>query len=532
MIAAACVIQAAETRSRGIDPDELEHLHATYCVSRGDVPYRDFFEHHAPALYYVLCPLFKAVGLELSDLWLARRALWCCSLVTLALTWRLASRWGGERAGLTAAALLAWSTIFHSKGIELRPDVPATLLLTLAVCSWTFASGGGSWRRFLWVGHLSGLALLFTQKSLVPVAGIALAACLARAITRDRQAENLWTVLARVAVPLAAGIAACWGLASLGFALAGAAGAFWHSTWYQLWIWPVHSSRWEALRPTLVGDLTVWIAATFEIVTVIRRSREPGTWERQRGVAAIVALTCIASIPFVKATYSQFYLLWMPCLAALAGTRICTLVDKLRARGRAALMLILGGGLVGAQALLWHRALSAGPIGALPYLTAIPAARIAVWVMIALALIVLTATVLRQKWSIAVGFVAVLGMAHGALRDVNAALWSNREQVAAIEAINRLIPPDGRVLDGFTGYAALRPHAWYYWWVNEYSLALVPPDELATLLLDNLERQPPAGILFDRNLALLPPRVTEWITAHYEPHEPEPLWLPRRRLAR
>lgn len=36
--------------------DNIEHLRAAYFVSLGDVPYRDFFEHHHPLLWYLLSP--------------------------------------------------------------------------------------------------------------------------------------------------------------------------------------------------------------------------------------------------------------------------------------------------------------------------------------------------------------------------------------------------------------------------------------------------------------------------------------------
>jgi hypothetical protein len=101
--------------------------------------------------------------------------------------------------------------------------------------------------------------------------------------------------------------------------------------------------------------------------------------------------------------------------------------------------------------------------------------------------------------------------------------------VAAIEAVNRHVPPDGRVLDGFTGYGALRPHAWNYWWINEYSLALIPEQDRETGLLSVLEDAPPAAVLLDTNLELLPPRVIDWIQTRYEPSDPAVLWLPRDR---
>ncbi len=525
LIVTACALQAYEIPNRGIDPDELEHLHAAFCVWHGEVPYRDFFEHHAPGLYYLVWPVFEWHGPNLNVLGSARAMMFACSLAVLWLTGRLARRWGGERCRLIAMVLLAWTTVFQAKGIELRPDVPAMLLLLLSVVLLTYASGGGSWRRFLFVGFLCGLAMLFTQKSVVPALGIGAAACLSRLLTRAPGTETFITVLARVAVPFASGIVAVWGIASLLFATAGAAGDFWYATWYQLWIWPIRSSRWDHLRPTLAGDLTVWVTAVIEIGVIARRWRIPENWEQQHGAAAVIAATCVVSLPFVKATYPQYYLLWMPFLAALAASRIISIFDVLALRGKMVPAIVLGAGLAAIQSVLWQRSYSAGLGGALPRLSEVGSANALILLVLAMAMCAIVISAWQRWWSAVASLICGLGMTYGILRNIDVALWSNRDQVATIEEVNRQIPVEGRVLDGFTGFAALRPHAWYYWWINEYSLALVPERERSAGLREQLERYPPAGILFDRNVGLLPPDVVAWIREHYESAEPKPLWL-------
>ncbi len=527
LIGLACAMQAYEIPNRGIDPDELEHLHAAYCVWRGQVPYRDFFEHHGPALYYLVAPLLALRGPDLSALWLGRLMMWCFSLATLGLTGRLARRCGGERAGLLAMALLAWTTIFHAKAIEVRPDGPATLLIMLAVVPFTYATGGGSWRRFLYVGLLVGLATLFTHKSVVPGAGIGLAACVARLLTRAPASESAGKTLARVIVPMAAGIALNWGIAALLFAMAGAARDFWYSTWYQLWLWPVRSGRWEHLRPTLAGDFTVWVAAAIEICAVLKGFRAPETWKEQRGVAALIAAVCIVSLTVVKATYAQYYFLWMPFMAVLAAQQLVLPIERARERRALAALIIAGEVLILVGVPFWRRAslvgfqwgfshLASQITGSLPLLVALAAAAFVVAVMAR-----------RGKIEPAMLLVAALGMSYGARRNVETARWSNAEQVAAIESVNRHVPPDGRILDGFTGYGALRPHAWYYWWINQYSLALVSPYDREVGLLKVLVASPPAAVLVDENFERLPRQVRDWIEARYEPSDPAVLWLPR-----
>ncbi len=60
-------------------------------------------------------------------------------------------------------------------------------------------------------------------------------------------------------------------------------------------------------------------------------------------------------------------------------------------------------------------------------------------------------------------------------RNLDALCWSNRRQVAAMAEVCRLVGPNETVFDGFTGLGAFRRHAYYYWWLNPYSLRLMSP---------------------------------------------------------
>src|SRR3954468_16380364 len=70
---------------RFYDPDELEHSHAAWSVSKGLLPYRDFFEHHTPWYYFALSPFFRwfAVDQSFDN---ARRFLTFARAVSLVLT--------------------------------------------------------------------------------------------------------------------------------------------------------------------------------------------------------------------------------------------------------------------------------------------------------------------------------------------------------------------------------------------------------------------------------------------------------------
>jgi len=67
------LFRLANFRIRWFNPDEFEHVHVSWCIANGMVPYRDFFEHHTPWLWYLLAPLVAGEELA-SDLGAAVRA--------------------------------------------------------------------------------------------------------------------------------------------------------------------------------------------------------------------------------------------------------------------------------------------------------------------------------------------------------------------------------------------------------------------------------------------------------------------------
>jgi len=530
------LVHVIEINSRGIDPDELEHLHAAYLVWLGDVPYRDFFEHHAPALYYFAKPLFSLHGPELAVLWGGRTCMWLCSLGILALTGQLARRVGGPGMGLPAATLLALSTVFHLKAIEFRPDVPAALLLLGAVLAWTSAASS---RRVFLAGMLAGLATLFTQKSLIPTMGLWLGQMILLLFQSDAAAPGdlhqtrsaRLSTAVRSTLYFALGGALPWGLTFGLFATAGAADDLWRGAVYQLWVWPMRSNRLETFLPVFVSDLGLYSAALLELTWRLRqrcRSQRSAQDEPELIVVMVALLWCLLSLTWVKAVYAQYYFLWQPLLAVVAAKR---LTDWSRSPDNIRFVLTVGiPALVLSvlQLLLWFRAVESGSGGALASLSpwldrlspAIP------WCLLMLLGSTLFAASQGHRRR-AVLYFTILAQFYGLLRMTEALFWSNAHQVHVIETLHQHVPPQGRVLDGFSGAGALRRHALYYWWINDYSRALMQRLDDEARVLPELQRNPPNAILFDTELEKLPAEVLDWIKEHYEPSADLPFWMPK-----
>jgi hypothetical protein len=95
--------------NRAFSEDEIEHIHASWYVQNGQVPYRDFFEHHHPLLWFLLAPLIALCGEDLMVLAIARLLILLMAVGIGWLTWRISRLAGGdvETAWLAVAMLFS-----------------------------------------------------------------------------------------------------------------------------------------------------------------------------------------------------------------------------------------------------------------------------------------------------------------------------------------------------------------------------------------------------------------------------------------
>ena len=169
---------------RRFDVDELEHAHAAWSVAQGLIPYRDFFEHHTPALYLLSAPFFRAMSPDagfdraVQTLVVCRVATWLLAVAAIALTHRLATiaiQPAGLANGVWAVFLLATSFQFVNTTMEFRPDVPAVVcILTAFVCALEAQRSTSPVQRWwlLAAGATLGASLLFTQKAIFAAPGV------------------------------------------------------------------------------------------------------------------------------------------------------------------------------------------------------------------------------------------------------------------------------------------------------------------------------------------------------------------------
>jgi len=211
LAALAATLAAGTIANRTLDPDESQHLHAAWLVAQGQVPFVDFWEHHTPALYYLLAPVALALPEGPAIYFVARAAMAVAAAGALAALWRLTRRLGVGSA-MAAIILLALQPRFVEHATQVRPDVPALTLWATAlagVAAWR--ERGGAVR--LWGAGLAlGLAVTFTPKALVGAVGLALVVAFApredeRRGARWRAVRDGGRLAAGAVIPVAAFLA-------------------------------------------------------------------------------------------------------------------------------------------------------------------------------------------------------------------------------------------------------------------------------------------------------------------------------------
>jgi len=443
---------------RIFDPDELQHSHAAWCVSKGMLPYKDFFEHHTPWYYFTLSSFFRWFKVDQSldsathFLSFARGLSLLLAALSVLLVSRVGRIWENRKVGLAAAFFLVAQPVFFQKGVEIRPDVLALPFFLAGLWFLVRGLGGAgevapqSSRWFFGGGLCLGAAIMCTQKMLFVLPGAFFGLGLWCLAGRRRgflaRAVLVLVGLAGVAVPAA--------LTWAGFALRGGAGQFVANNFLLNARWNVRvgeqlllvlETSWPALVLCLLG-------AT---VCMYRFCRS-----RQRHYGEVLLLSTlgglIAGILVVPVAHRQYYFMLLPIVSLFAARGLLFLVELPQERARP-------------------------------------------WILVCATLPLLVWPIVDLRRSFAV---------------------RNDNQMARLSYVFQHTRPTDLVMDGWQGTGVFRPHAFHYFFVHEELLAMLPERDKQAYL-DSLEsgRIRPRLITLDDNLVALGSRFVRFVLKNY-----------------
>lgn len=157
--------------------DDVAFLHFAWLISKGFVPFVDFWEHHSPLLPVLMAPLLKTAPHSPVIFDAARVFSGLVFAVNAMLGWRIAQQVWGKKARLSVYLLFASSAVIMGQYLILRPDI-FMIFFMLSGISLSFdvlRKGPG---LCLLCGIAFGIAITFIPKQyflvLLPVVAIIL----------------------------------------------------------------------------------------------------------------------------------------------------------------------------------------------------------------------------------------------------------------------------------------------------------------------------------------------------------------------
>lgn len=109
--------------SRRAVGDDLEHIHASWLVWQGLIPYTDFFEHHHPLMWFLFAPLVGLMSGKLFVFFIIRFIMCGVSIATLYVVYRLIKDfWGDKISAFLAICIFCFSNTAMDAMVQFKPD--------------------------------------------------------------------------------------------------------------------------------------------------------------------------------------------------------------------------------------------------------------------------------------------------------------------------------------------------------------------------------------------------------------------------
>jgi hypothetical protein len=454
--------QGSLLRTRTFDPDEFQHAHSAFLIAEGQLPYRDYFEHHPPLLHFVMAPVIASLHPEAGavqashTLFVLRVVSWVAALFGLFAHHLLARRLVGPLGAGVSTLLLVSTVMVFEKSMEIRPDTFAFALLQGALL---LLCGSRSIQRIALAFSLLGVGLLFTQKLAFPILGIVLATILAlRPWTREH-ARHWAAMLGGLLTPTL--------LCGLYFVAWDAGPDFIEDVFLinlrwkaRLDAWPFFLSRFLAPNPLF--------AVTAALALLDGALRFWRGHEDQDGGLRLVTLSALSGalgLVMLPVAWEQYYLIVLPAVSILAG-------DLIQRSGS------------------WLVRFVPAP----------------------------------ASTAIVIAVVTVGSLLPGRETFMNQRLRTSEAKDKAIALILDNTAPSETVLDGYSGIGVFRPHAFRYFFLHAEMRLMLDESTVKELeeglLNDSIK---PRFASADAHLRSVSPRVRDYLERHFATVEQGPV---------
>ncbi len=322
-IALICVLSL----HRFFGHDEFEAMHTAWKILNGEAIYVDFFQHHHPLYYYLLAPLVAMLGESASTLVALRMTSLLAFVAMLFVSWRISLRiYNDKLAALVAVILAAGSFVFVDSAIEIRPDVPQTLLLLISfACIFAYFDGRAI-KHLLLSAVCLAVSFLFLQKT---VFAAAIMGCLLFSSAAQKQIPWRDTFIYAIAGILTVTPYYIYVFFSAGFDK------------YYTYNWLLNMKFMYTFSPSTAFAtifFTSLLLACFYVVGLVFFSR---TAPQIR--LAVVSVALLGSVFLIKAPFNQYFMPAMPFMAIVSANAIAQLCYRISLRSKWIVLAVFAG---------------------------------------------------------------------------------------------------------------------------------------------------------------------------------------------
>ena len=528
-------------------PDEFQHLHAARSIVQGMVPYRDFFEHHTPFLYYFLAPVYAIVGDSISMLFYSRTIMLLFTCGIIYLVYRLGKMVYGADTGWIGALFIAYNLMFMDKTIETRPDLPGMVFWLLTLIFLILGMRRKQRAYYILTGGSIALAILCTPKMLFGGIGLFLATMW---LLLDKRAGNTFKESVSAMAWMALGVAIPAAATCIYFGINQGLDDFVYRNFTMNLQWRHSTSlgaTWSFWLYNVARNPFFSVLSFTGLAIASYRLKCKNEIVKGAFVPVIATYTLIGALFLIPEAYGQYFVFFLILLAIYSGLAVSTIMNRVSMAGLKEMLRkrkfdLVVYGVIGIATTVTLGYALAHSKPKLPFLSrggdnlcshaCFPAADqlpysgliyLAVWacLLIGGSWIFLhkrrhvTDLTSRRR---AMTFLLIIGIFMYPLSEV--ASQVKRTNALTLKEIRFVLDnttKDDYVIDGFHGSGVFRHHTYYYHFVHVGVRMMMTEKELSTDIVLAMREKQPKIVVYDHDLQNTSDAVRQYVKEHYVP---------------
>ncbi len=149
--------------------DNIEHIHSTFLVANGEVPYKDFFQHHNPLMWYLFIPIISLFEYNPVVIDIVCFISFLVFLKSLVYVYNISAEFLTDKFWAVLTCLLIFVPTYKLFAIDFRPDNYMIFALMGGLYYYFRYLRDKKWKELSVAGVWFFISFLFAQKAVFPL---------------------------------------------------------------------------------------------------------------------------------------------------------------------------------------------------------------------------------------------------------------------------------------------------------------------------------------------------------------------------